>query len=252
MKDFNAEKETKNIVGFIKEHYKKNNLGGVVIGVSGGKDSGIVLGLLVKALGKENVVGVWMPCHSRSQDMKDAQEVADYYGVDLLSFDLTKTYDVFKKGVGKVLGEDKKYMLNADINVKPRMRMATLYYIAAYMTAKTGKQHIVAGTSNKCEIFIGYFTKWGDGASDMATIADYTVEEVIKIGEYLKVPKACLYKTPDDGLSGKTDEEKLGINYNQVADYMEDPNKVSKDAREKIKKMHENSQHKFSIPTYRR
>lgn len=132
------------------------------------------------------------------------------------------------------------------------MRMTTLYYIAAYMTAKTGKQYIVAGTSNKCEIFIGYFTKWGDGASDIATIADYTVEEVIRIGEYLKVPKSCLYKTPDDGLSGLTDEEKLGVNYNEVMKYMKDPQKVSKEAREKIKKMHESSQHKFSIPTYRR
>jgi len=176
MKNFDVKRETNNIVKFIKEYYKKNNLKGAVIGVSGGKDSGIVVGLLVRALGKENVVGVWIPCHSKAEDMKDAKEVADYYGIELLSFDLTEIYDIFKNEATKVLEADEKYTLNADINVKPRMRMATLYYIAAYMTDKTGNPYIVAGTSNKCEIFVGYFTKWGDGASDIATIADYTVE----------------------------------------------------------------------------
>lgn len=252
MKNFDVKRETNNIVKFIKEYYKKNNLKGAVIGVSGGKDSGIVVGLLVRALGKENVVGVWIPCHSKAEDMKDAKEVADYYGIELLSFDLTEIYDIFKNEATKVLEADEKYTLNADINVKPRMRMATLYYIAAYMTDKTGNPYIVAGTSNKCEIFVGYFTKWGDGASDIATIADYTVEEVIKIGEYLKVPKACLYKTPDDGLSSKTDEEKLGVTYKEIAEYIEDPKNVLTDVREKIKRMHDRSQHKFNIQVYRR
>lgn len=252
MNNFNAEKETNNIVKFIKQHFKKNHLGGAILGISGGKDSGTVAALLVKALGKENVIGVWMPCHSNSEDMKDAQEVADYFDFQMLSFNLTETYDVFKKEATKVLGENEDYTMNSDINVKPRMRMATLYYIAAYMTEKTGKQYIVAGTGNKCEIFVGYFTKWGDGASDMATIADYTVDEVIKLGEYLNVPKACLYKAPNDGLSGTTDEEKLGVKYSEIVDYIEDPQRISAIKREKIKTLHEKSQHKFIVPTYRK
>lgn len=252
MKNFNPEKEIENIVKFIKRHFKKNNLGGVVLGISGGKDSGTVAALLVKALGKENVIGIWMPCHSRSEDMKDAKEVGDFFNFQMLSFNLTETYEVFKKEATKVLGEKGNYMVNSDINVKPRIRMATLYYIAAYMTEKTGKQYIVAGTGNKCEIFVGYFTKWGDGASDIALIADYSVDEVIKIGEYLNVPKSCLYKAPNDGLSGKTDEEKLGVKYSEIVDYIENPQRISESTKEKIKTLHEKSQHKFIIPTYRR
>ena len=252
MNNFNAEIETKNIVKFIRRHFNENQLGGAVLGISGGKDSGTVAALLVKALGNENVIGVWMPCHSKSEDMKDAQEVADYFNIQMLSFNLTDTYDVFKKEATEVLGEGENYTVNSDINVKPRLRMATLYYIAAYMTEKTGKQYIVAGTGNKCEIFVGYFTKWGDGASDIALIADYTVDEVIKIGEYLNVPKACLYKAPNDGLTGKTDEEKLGVKYSEIVNYIENPQKISASTKEKIKTLHEKSQHKFIVPTYRR
>ena len=92
---FNAQKETEKIVSFIQDYYKKNNLGGVVLGISGGKDSGIVAGLFVKALGKENVLGVTMPCHSKEEDKIDAKLVSDYYGFELINFDLTNIYDSF-------------------------------------------------------------------------------------------------------------------------------------------------------------
>jgi len=114
------------------------------------------------------------------------------------------------------------------------------------------KTYLVAGTSNKCELFVGYFTKGGDSVHDIATIADLTVDEVIAIGEYLKVPEKVLYKTPDDGLSNQTDEDKLGVKYKDIATYMEDPNRLDKDIQEKIRKLHEINLHKFSIPTYRR
>lgn len=252
MKNFNPEIETKNIIKFIKNHYKENKCNGAVIGISGGKDSAVVAALFVNALGKENVVGVWMPCHSKTEDMKDAQEIANYFGIKLLNFDLTNTYDCFKEEVRKTLKPSKDETINPDINLKPRLRMATLYYITAFLSSKTKKQYLVVGTSNKAEIFVGYFTKWGDGGNDIATIADYTVEEVIKIGEYLDVPKSALYKTPDDGLSGKSDEEKLGVKYSEIATYMENPKKVPAEIGNKIKKLHEGSMHKFNIPTYRR
>ena len=110
----------------------------------------------------------------------------------------------------------------------------------------------MAGTSNKCELFVGYFTKGGDSVHDIAVIADYTVEEVIKIGEYINVPFKTLYKTPDDGLSNQSDEDKLGVKYSEIAAYSEDENSVSEGARQKIKKLHDGSRHKFNIPTYRR
>lgn len=252
MKKFNVEKEVNNIVDFIKKYYKDNNLGGAILGISGGKDSGVVAGLLVKALGKENVIGVTLPCHSKEEDRIDAKLVSDYYGIELINFDITSTFDEFKdelKNLGTFTDEEVK---NSDINLKPRLRMSTLYYLAALYSAIKGKTYLVAGTSNKCELYVGYFTKGGDSVHDISLIADYTVEEVIKIGEYLKVPDKVLYKTPNDGLSNLTDEDKLGVKYKDIATYMEDATLLDKDTREKIEKLHKNNLHKFNIPTYKK
>ena len=130
--------------------------------------------------------------------------------------------------------------------------MSTLYYLAALYSAVRGKTYLVAGTSNKCELYVGYFTKGGDSVHDISSIADFTVEEVIAIGEYLKVPEKVLYKKPNDGLSNLTDEDKLGVKYKDIASYMENPENVDAEIRNKIKVLHERSAHKFNIPTYRR
>lgn len=252
MKEFNVELETKRIIEFIRKYYKENNLGGVILGISGGKDSAVVAGLFTLALGKENVIGVTMPCHSRESDKTDASLVSDYYGFELINFDITKVYDTFKgelENLGHFHSEQTK---NSDINLKPRLRMSTLYYLAALYSNLKGKTYLVAGTSNKCELFVGYFTKGGDSVHDIAVIADFTVEEVIKIGEYIKVPPKVLYKTPDDGLSNQTDEDKLGVKYSQIASYTEDENSLPKEVATKIRKLHKNSLHKFNIPTYRK
>ena len=252
MKKFNAEKEVKNIVKFVREYYKKNNLGGAILGISGGKDSGVVVGLLVEALGKENVIGITLPCHSKEEDRIDAKLVSDYYGIELINFDITSTFDAFKdelKNLGTFTNDEVK---NSDINLKPRLRMSTLYYLAALYSALRGKTYIVAGTSNKCELYVGYFTKGGDSVHDISLLADYTVEEVIKIGEYLKVPDKVLYKTPNDGLSNLTDEDKLGVKYNDIATYLENKDLLDKEIREKIEKLHKNNLHKFNIPTYKK
>ena len=94
---FDTKKETNKIIKFIRDYYEKNNLGGVVLGISGGKDSGVVAALFTEALGKENVLGVTLPCHSKADDKNLAQVVADYYGFELMNVDLTKTFDIFKK-----------------------------------------------------------------------------------------------------------------------------------------------------------
>ena len=114
-----------------------------------------------------------------------------------------------------------------------------------------GKPYLVAGTSNKCELFVGYFTKGGDNVHDIATIADFTVSEVIKIGEYLGVPKEVLYRTPSDGLSGMSDEDKLGVKYADIEKYI-NGEKLEESARIRIEKLHNSSRHKFNIPTYKK
>ncbi len=248
---FDAKKETKKIVEFIRDYYEKNNLGGAVLGISGGKDSAVVAALLVKALGKENVVGLTLPCHSKSKDKSGAKLISDYYGFELLDIDLTEVYDIFKKQIS-LLGEfTDEQLKNSDINIKPRLRMSSVYYMAALLSALRGKTYLVAGTSNKCELYVGYFTKGGDSVHDIAPIADLTVEEVIKVGEELNVPKEVLYRVPDDGLSNQSDEDKLGVTYKDIASYI-NGDEVSEESKAIIKRLHNNSLHKFNIPTYKK
>lgn len=252
MKHFDAKKETEKVIQFIRDYYENNHLGGVILGISGGKDSGIVAALFAKALGSENVIGVTLPCHSKEEDKVDAKLISDYYGFELINFDITDTFDVFKsqlKNLGTFTEEEVK---NSDINLKPRLRMSTLYYLAALYSAVNKKTYLVAGTSNKCELYVGYFTKGGDSVHDISPIADFTVDEVIAIGKYLNVPEKVLYKTPDDGLSNQTDEEKLGVTYRDIASYMEDKDSVDKEIASKITHLHESNLHKFHIPTYRK
>lgn len=252
MKEFDAKKEVQNIIQFVQDYYATNNLGGVVIGISGGKDSAVVAGLMCRAIGAENILGVWMPCYSRFQDKKDAQAVADKFGFKLIDFDITAAFEAFKTSDSLLGSYDENVTQNSDINLKPRLRMATLYYLAAKYSRVYGKTYIVAGTSNKSELYVNYFTKGGDSVHDIALIADYFVDEVIKIGEYIEVPPQVLYKTPDDGLSGKSDEEKLGVTYSKIKAYMlGEKLEDSKDALH-IQRLHDAGRHKFNIPTYRR
>ena len=249
---FDRKKEKDNIVKFIREYFEKNNLGGVVIGISGGKDSAVVAALFAEAIGPERILGVTLPCHSLATDKSDAEIIADFYNFRLINLDLTKTYDSFKEEVYKLGDFTDEELLNSDINIKPRLRMSSLYYLAALYSSLRGKTYLVAGTSNKCELFVGYFTKGGDSVHDIAVISDLYVSEVIKVGEYIKVPEKVLYKTPDDGLSNLSDEDKLGVKYSEIAEYSENENSVSKEVAKKIKKLHDNNQHKFNIPTYRK
>ena len=249
---FDAKKEVKNIVDFIRNYYKLNNLGGIVLGISGGKDSGVVAALFVEALGKENVIGVTMPCYSKEEDKKLAKMVSDFYGFDLINVDLTNTFNIFKNEIYK-LGEFSEEILNnSDINLKPRLRMSTLYYLAAMYSKIRGKTYIVGGTSNKSELYVGYFTKGGDSVHDISVLSDLTVEEVIAIGKELKVPKEVLYRVPSDGLSNQSDEDKLGVKYSDIAKYIDNPNSVSKETAKKIEKLHNNNLHKFTIPSYKK
>ena len=243
----NAEEQVRKVTEFIQNYFKENNLGGVIIGISGGKDSAVALALFVKALGKENVIGITLPCHSNEQDKIDAIKLADFYGIKLLNIDLTSTYDTFTEEAMKL--EEFIVSEDSEINLKPRLRMASLYYIAQMLSLRDNKRYIVAGTGNKCEEYVGYFTKGGDSVSDIKVLADFTVEEVYQLGEVLQVPKDILYKTPSDGLSGKGDEEKLGVKYSDITKVI-NGEEVAEEIANRIKEMHNKNQHKFVIPTY--
>lgn len=248
---FDANKTANEIIEFIRNYYKENNLKGAVIGISGGKDSAVVSGLFTKALGSENVVGIWMPCHSKEDDKRNALELANHFGFELKEYDLTKIYDNYVETFETINNPKKEDLIDANINIKPRLRTATLYYHAAYLTKLKKGTYIVPGTSNKCEIYVGYFTKGGDNVSDIQVLADLTVEEVIKVGRAIGVPEKIVSKTPDDGLSGMTDEDKLGVKYSEIADVINNNLKnISDEVKEKIDKLHQNNMHKFNTPTY--
>lgn len=238
----NIEKEVEKVTKWIKQYVEDSNAKGVVIGNSGGKDSATVIALATKALGKENILTIAMPCNSIKTDLEDAQLVADKFEVPLIEIDLTNTYQTLEKEIDdKIKPKDE-----SKINTKPRLRMTTLYYIAQSLN------YLVIGTGNKCESIVGYTTKWGDSAHDFNPIGDFTVEEVLQIGEYLGVPNKIIKKAPADGLGMLTDEEKLGVTYKQITEYIE-TGKTEENAMEIIKKKEKMSIHKsLPIPIYKR
>ncbi len=201
-----------------------------------------LLHLQLKLFGSENVLTVAMPCQSNKEDLEDARLVSETFGVKLLEVDLTDTYEKLENEIKSALKENLKK--ESKINMKPRLRMTTLYSIAQ------NYNYLVMGTGNLCEIMVGYTTKWGDSASDINPIANFTVEEVIRMGKILGVPESIIQKKPSDGLSGKSDEEKMGVTYKEIAEYIE-TGKTECEKMKKIDKMYMQSKHKREkIPTY--
>lgn len=243
----NVDKEVLEIVKWIKNYVVQSHADGVVIGNSGGKDSATVIALACRALKKENVLTVAMPCKSIPDDIADAKLVANTFEVPLLEIDITNTYNTLENEIDRVLKFRNISIKNeSKINAKPRLRMTTLYYIAQSLN------YLVLGTGNKCESLVGYTTKWGDSACDFNPIGDFTVEEVLQIGKYLGVPNKIIEKAPNDGLGGLSDEEKLGVTYKQIAEYIETC-LTDENAKKIIEIKEKISMHKrIPIPIYRR
>ncbi len=237
-------KEAENAISWIKEYVERANAKGIIIGNSGGKDSATVLAMAVKAIGKEKVLSVFMPCFSSKNDFEDAKLVSECFKVQLLKVDLSNSFMEMEKEINnQIKGE---LIKESTINMKPRLRMTTLYAIAQTLG------YLVIGTGNLCEAMVGYTTKWGDNSSDFNPIANFTVNEVIKIGEWLEVPEKILRKPPDDGLGGRTDEEKMGIKYNQIEQMIETGNISEEDIKQEIIKRYKASNHKRNlVPSYK-
>lgn len=233
--------EAENAICWIREYVEKVGAKGVVIGNSGGKDSATVIAMAHKALGNDRIITVAMPCNSISADLEDAKLVAKTFEVPFFKIDLTNTYSELEKVISL---SDINLNSEAKINIKPRLRMTTLYGIAQSLN------YLVLGTGNLCERMVGYTTKWGDSAVDFNPIANFTVEEVLKIGKYLGVPEKIIKKAPSDGLGNLTDEEKMGVTYKQIAEYIE-TGKTDKNAMEIIEHKNKISKHKREqVPIY--
>lgn len=236
-------KEAENAIKWIKDYVEKTGAKGVVVGNSGGKDSATVIAMAVKALGKENVLAIAMPCNSIEKDFDDAKLVVDTFDVEFMKIDLSQTYNLYES---ILINENKEDLSSeAKVNIKPRFRMMSLYAIAQT------RGYLVIGTGNLCEAMVGYTTKWGDSASDFNPIANFTVDEVLAIGEYLGVPNRILNKAPSDGLGVKTDEEKMGIKYSQIAEMIEEGNINDEVAKKEIIRRCKAASHKRKrVPIY--
>ena len=200
----NVKEVTREVIDWIRDWFEENGKGcNAVIGISGGKDSSVVAALCVEALGKDRVVGVLMPNGVQS-DISGSQQLVDHLGIRHFVCNLKDAAD----GVIKSL-EDCGLPLNeqARINLPRRIRMSTLYAVSQTLNGR------VANTCNLSEDYVGYSTRYGDSAGDFSPLAKLTVAEVVQIGLYLGLPENLVVKAPSDGLSGKSDEDKLGFTY---------------------------------------
>ena len=237
MRDYKVELE--NRIAFIKEMLKSANASGIVYGNSGGKDSALV-GILSR-MACDNVLGVLMPCQSKrnyQEDTKDALEVAAKFGIKTITVDLSDAKSEICNQVEKSI-----YISDAaKANIAPRLRMTTLYSIAQSMEC------LVAGTGNRSEAYVGYYTKWGDGAHDFNPIADLTVTEVYEFLEYLDAPRCVIEKAPSAGLyEGQTDEGEMGLTYAELDKYLL-LGEGKPEVIEKIEKFHARGMHKTTMP----
>ncbi len=236
----NVEKTVNDITEWIKDYFEKNGKGcKAVLGISGGKDSCITAALLARALGKERVVGVLMP-DGVQPDISDSEAVVEFLGIEHKVVNIGETVAALKKALedaGSAVTKDTK------INIPPRVRMTTLYAVAQGL--ECGGR--VINTCNKSEDYIGYSTKFGDAAGDMSILAGFTVEEVLQIGEYLGLPEHLVHKTPSDGLSGMSDEDKIGFTYKVLDRYIATGECEDEEIRKKIDRMHVMNLHKLEL-----
>ena len=233
MRDYNI--EFKKRVAFIKSVLSESGAKGIVYGNSGGKDSALV-GILCKAA-CDNTVGIILPCTSKrnyDEDAADAKVVAKKYNIETRTVDLTPVREAELKALDGVA------IMNAAAlaNIAPRLRMLTLYALAA------AENRLVAGTGNKSEAYVGYFTKWGDGAHDFNPIADLTVTEIYEFLRYLDAPKCIIEKAPSAALfDGQTDETEMGVSYAELDSYLSGE-AIQADKKKIIERMHKASEHK--------
>jgi NAD+ synthase len=227
---------------------------GFLVGLSGGIDSAVVARLSQLAA-PGNVVAAILPSQSDPQDEHDAIELAKHFALMTVRVDLSATYETLAAGVQAALNTLPPQVRSSPpadplrgrvplANMKPRLRMTTLYYFANTLN------YLVAGTGNRSELAIGYFTKYGDGGCDLLPIGHLVKSEVRALGRDLKIPQAIIDRTPSAGLwLGQIDEEEMGFTYADLERYLEDGAQgVSPALAMKIERLIRISEHKRALP----
>jgi NAD+ synthase len=248
-------KRTDSIVEWLRQRLNLSAARGFVFGLSGGVDSAVVA-RLCQAAAPANVVGVLMPCHSDPLDESDARLVAEHFRIPTIRVDLAPAYDDYASILRDAMEtlpkehfpdaahatEDLKAKLPL-ANLKPRMRMTTLYFVANTLN------YMVAGTGNRSELSIGYFTKYGDGGVDLLPIGDLLKSEVRGAAKDLGVPETVIDKTPSAGLwLGQTDEAEMGFTYAELENYLTNgAETISPALAMRIERLMRTSEHKRSL-----
>jgi NAD+ synthase len=231
------------ISAWIREKVEEAGADGVVVGMSGGLDSSTTAVLAKMAMG-DRMLGLIMPCHSDPEDRKFAELVAKKFGIETRYVDLTPVFDRFVE----TLPPGDRVAVG---NLKPRLRMTTLYYFANRLN------YLVVGTGNKSEILCGYFTKYGDGGVDILPLGGLLKTQVRQLANELGIPEEIIKRTPSAGLwEGQTDEGELGITYEELDEVLiaiegGDIKGYEPQTLEKVKRMIRNSEHKREkIPVF--
>ena len=241
------------IAVWLRQHVANARARGLIVGLSGGIDSALVARLCQLAM-PDNVLAVLLPCHSDPQDEADAREAATHFSIPTVRVPLDDPYDVLTRQLEEALAQAPGQVPEATqddlrvavpvANVKPRLRMATLYYLGNALN------YLVAGTGNRSELAIGYFTKYGDGGVDLLPIGHLLKSEVRARAREVGVPSRIIDKPPSAGLwKGQTDESEMGFTYDDLERYLTDGSKgVSSTVAQRIEQLVRTTAHKRALP----
>ena len=236
------------LVEQIRETARTQGFTRVVLGISGGKDSTVTAALCARALGKENVYGVMMP-DGMQKDISDSRRVCDALGIRRKTVNIGGIHDALREVTGQngepvAEGEfPVEFSRESDINVGPRLRMTVVRYIGQALGAR------LAGTGNLSESTVGYCTKDGDTSCDFSVLGALTSVEVVQVGLAMEeLPRDLVVKTPTDGLSGMSDEEKLGLKYRDIHLYIREGTCGNPEVDEAIRRKEKASAHKRRMP----
>ena len=245
---FHAEQARDALIRALRDLARRQNFSRVVVGVSGGKDSTVTAAIAARALGKENVYGILLP-DGEQKDISDSLRIVQALGIRHRVINIGEIHGALRAvtdqaGAAPAEGEFPiPFSRESDINVGPRLRMTVLRYAAQALGAR------LAGTGNLSEATVGYCTKDGDTSCDFSMLGGLTSVEVVEVGLTMpEIPRDLALKTPTDGLSGKSDEERLGLTYADIHRYIREGTCGNPETDEKIREKEAASMHKRRMP----